>query len=145
MAILTTIVAAEEDEVEAIGEALHPLDEWSGIEMRDVGIPKIVTLHCLLTGDLFDDASILYEPVYFSAGEGALVLRLADAAAERLAALEEEALDAVASELAATEEFEYAGWEDDAIADMLASLADLARLAESQGQALFVWLHPLRT
>lgn len=145
MGILTNIVAAEEDEVEAIGEALHPLDEWSGIEMRDVGISKIATLHCLLTGDAFDDAAALYEPVYFSAGEGALVLRLADSAAERLAELDEDALDAVARELAATEEFEATGWEGEAVAEMLFSLADLARLAESQGQVLFVWLHPLRT
>ena len=57
----------------------------------------------------------------------------------------EDALDAVTSELAATEEFEYAGWETESIADMLAALSDLARLAESQGQGLFVWLHPLRT
>ncbi len=144
MGILTTIVAAEEDEVEAVGEALQPLDEWSGIEMRDVGIPKLATLHCLLTGDTFEDAAALCEPVYL-AEEGALVLRLADAVVARLAALDEDALDAVAGELAATEEFEQAGWEDAAIADMLAALADLARLAESQGQVLVVSLHPLRT
>jgi hypothetical protein len=144
MGILTHIVAAEEDEVEAIGESLQPLDEWSGIEMRDVGIPKIATLHCLLTGDAFDDAAALYEPIYLSA-EGALVLRLDDRLAERLAALEEDALDAVAQELAATEEFEVAGWETESITEMLFSLADLARLAESQGQLLFAWLHPLRT
>ena len=30
-------------------------------------------------------------------------------------------------------------------APMLADLADLARLAESQYQTLFVWMHPLRT
>jgi hypothetical protein len=145
MGLLTNIVAADEDEVEAIGEALQPLDAWSGIEMRDLGIPKIATLHCLLTGDAFDDAAALYEPIYISANEGALVLRLADEATARLAALDEDVLGAVAEELAATEEFEYAGWESDSLADLLAALADLARLAESQGQALFVWLHPLRT
>jgi hypothetical protein len=144
MGVLTHIVAAEEDELEALGESQHPLDEWSGIEMRDVGIPKIATLHCLLTGDTFDDAAALYEPIYLSS-EGALVLRLADEVAERLAELDEDALDAVARELVATEEFETAGWEDEAITEMLISLADLARLAESQGQVLFVWIHPLRT
>lgn len=145
MGILTNIVAAEEDEIEAIGESLHPLDEWSGIEMRDVDIAKIATLHCLLTGDLFDDAIIFYEPVYISAAEGALVLQLAEEAKERLSELDEDALEAVAAELAATEEFEYADWEDEAIAAMLTALAELARLAEAQGQALFVWMHPLRT
>jgi hypothetical protein len=145
MSILTHIVAAEEDEIESIGESLNPIDEWSGIEMRDVDTAKIATLHCLLTGDLFDDAIGYYEPIYISAAEGALVLRLADEVMERLVELEDEAIDAVAAELAATEEFEYANWEDEAIPAMLMALAELARLAESQGQALFVWMHPLRT
>jgi hypothetical protein len=101
MGILTNIVAAEEDEVEAIGDALQPVDEWSGISLRDVSIAKIATLHSVLTGDLYDDAAALCEPIYISPAEGALVLRLADEIKERL--------------------------------------------AESQEQTLFVWMHPLRT
>ncbi|MCX7169562.1 MAG: hypothetical protein NTY41_04540 [Proteobacteria bacterium] len=145
MGIVTNIIAAEDEEIEAIGESLCPADEWSGIELRDVDTAKIATLHCLLTGDLFDDAIARYEPVYVSAAEGALVLRLADELMERLAELDEESLDQVAIELAATEEYEYDEWDDDATAAMLAELSDLARLADSQGQALFVWMHPLRT
>lgn len=145
MGILTNIVAAEDDEIEAVGESLRPVDEWSGVEKRDIDIGKIATLHSLLTGDLFDDAAARYEPVYVSEAEGAVVLRLADEVTARLAELDEEALAAVAAELTATEEFEDAGWEEDAIAAMLDELAELARLADSQGQALFVWMHPLRT
>ena len=145
MAVLTNIIAAEEDEIEAVGESLNPVSEWSGIEMRDVDTAKIATLHSLLTGDLFDDAIAFYEPVYVSDAEGALVLRLAYELTERLSEVDEGVLDDVAAELAATEEFEDAGWEDEAIAAMLSSLADLARLADAQGQVLFVWMHPLRT
>lgn len=145
MGILTNIIAADDDEVEAVGEAQHPVAEWSGIERRDIDTAKIATLHCLLTGELFDDAIAHYEPIYVSATEGALVLRLADEVTERLAELEDDVLVDVAAELAATEEFESTGWADEAIAAMLVDLADLARLAESQGQALFVWIHPLRT
>jgi hypothetical protein len=143
MAILTNIVAAGEDELEAVGESEQPLDEWSGVEVRDIDTSKIATLHCLLTGDLFDDAVARYEPVYVSAAEGALVLRLADEAVARLAELDEEPLEMVASELAATEVFESEGWDEEEITEMLFELADLARLADSQGQALFVWMHPL--
>ena len=145
MGILTNIVAAEEDEVEAIGDSLQPADEWSGISLRDVSIAKLATLHSLLTGDLFEDAAALCEPIYISPAEGALVLRLADELKERLAEIDEDTLDAVAAELAATEEFETAGWDEEAVGEMLTDLADLARLAESQGQTLFVWMHPLRT
>ena len=145
MTILTNIIAAEEDELEAIGESLEPSSEWSGIALRDFTIPKIATLHCLLTGDLLDDAYALYEPSYFSEIEGAIVIQLSMELSERLAGLDEEALDAVTEELVATEEFEDSGWGEEEISEMLNGLADLARLADSQGQVLFAWLHPLRT
>jgi len=142
MGILTCIVAAEEEEATEVGETAEPLDAWSGIVLHDVDVDKIVTLHCLLTGDLFDEAAVRYEPIHVSA-EDALLFRLADEATERLVALDEEALDAVAVELAATEAYELAGWDGEAIAEMLALLTDLARLAESQGQVLFARMQPL--
>jgi hypothetical protein len=145
MSVLTHIVVADEDDIEAIGESLQPTEEWSGIEMRDIDTAKIATLHSLLTGDLFDDALFHYEPVYVSVAEGALVLRLADEVTARLADLDDDTLAEFAVELAATEEFESAGWEDEAIAAMLAELAELARRADAEEQALFVWMHPLRT
>ena len=142
MSIVTNIIAAEDHEVEAIGESQQPADEWSGIELRDLDTAKIATLHCLLTGDLFDDAVARYEPVYVSDMEGALVLRLADEVTLRLAELDEGLIEEIAAELAATEEFEFDDWDEGALAATLAELADLARLADSQGQALFVWMHP---
>ena len=144
MGILTNIVAAEEDEIAAIGESLRPVDEWSGIERRGIDTAKIATLHCLLTGDEFEEALGSYEPVY-GADEGALVLRIADEVMERLATLDEEALERVADELAATEEYEMEQWEAAEVQALVFELADLARLAESQGQSLFVWMHPLLT
>ena len=145
MSILTNIVAADDEEIEALGESLDPASEWSGIALRDLDTAKVATLHSLLTGDLFDDALAHYEPVYVSASEGALVLRLADEMMERLMTLDEEAVAAIAAELAATEEFESEPWDETVVAALLSELAELARLAESQGQALFVWMHPLRT
>ncbi len=144
MGILTNIVAAEEDEVAAIGESLRPVDEWSGIERRGIDTAKIATLHCLLTGDEFEQAVGAYEPVY-ATDEGAIVLRLADEVLERLATLDEDALELVAEELAATEEYEMEQWDAEEVQALVMELADLARLAESQGQSLFVWMHPLLT
>ena len=144
MGILTNIVAAEEDEIAAIGESLRPVDEWSGIERRGIDTAKIATLHCLLTGDEFEQALGACEPVYV-ADEGALVLRIADEVMDRLATLDEDALELVAEELAATEEYEIEQWEAEEVQALVMELADLARLAESQGQVLFVWMHPLLT
>ena len=144
MGILTNIVAADKDEVAAIGESLQPLEEWSGIERRDIDTAKIATLHSLLTGDDLDQALYLYEPIY-AGMEGALVLRIADDVVEKLAALDEDALSRAAEELSATEEFELEQWDADEVEDMVMELAELAQLAQSQEQVLFVWMRPLLT
>jgi hypothetical protein len=143
MSVLAHILAAEDEEIEAIGESLDPAEEWSGVQVPDIDSAKIATLHSLLTGDLLDDAVAYYEPLYVSPAEGTLVLRIADELSTRLATLDEDILADIAAELAATEEFEDAGWDEETIAALLADLTNLARLAESQGQALFVWIHPL--
>ncbi len=144
MGILTNIVAADEDEVEAVGESPHPLDEWSGIERRGIDIAKMAILHSLLTGDEYEQALYQCEPVYIG-GEGVLVLRMAEEVVEKLAEMDEEALEQVAYELSATEAFELENWDPAEVEDMILSLAELAQIAESQGQTLFVWMHPLLT
>jgi hypothetical protein len=144
LGILTNIVAADEDEFASIGESVRPVDEWSGIERRNIDTAKIATLHCLLTGDEFGLAVSVYEPVYVS-GEDALVLRVADEVLEKLAMLDEDALERVTEELATTEEFEMEQWPAEDVQVLVMDLAELARLAESQGQVLFVWMHPLLT
>lgn len=139
MEFMTNIVAAEEDEYTAIGESNCPLDEWSGIEAPGLDTVKVAILHCLLTGDPLQLALDLYEPVYVTESE-TVVLRIAEELLEKLAVLDEEALENVASELAASEDFESEHWEADDVLAQLTELADLAQLAESQGQALFVWM-----
>ena len=139
MDIMTNIIAAEEEEFTAIGESECPLDEWSGIEAPGLDTPKIATLHCLLTGDPMQRALDLYEPVYVAESE-TIVLRVADELLEKLAALDEETLENVAGELAASEEFEGDEWEPEDVQAQLTELAELAQLAESQGQVMFVWI-----
>lgn len=145
MSILVNIVSANEDEVDAVGESQHPVVEWSGIEARDIDTAKIVTLHCLLTGDSLEDAFYAYEPVYVSGEDGPIVLRIPNEVMEKLASLEEEAIEIVGEELAATEEFEMNNWPAEEVLSLVEELAALARLAESQDQVMFVWMHPLLT
>lgn len=145
MGILVNIITADEDEIEDIGASEHPIEEWSGIEARDIDTEKLATLHCLLTDDDFEEALSAYEPAYVAEDEGVLVLRIPDEVAEKLALLEEEALEQVGEELAATEAFEMNDWPIEEVQALVVELGELARLAESQGQAMFVWMHPLRT
>lgn len=139
MDFATYVVAAEEDEYYAVGDSINPLDEWSGIQVPGLDTVKLATLHCLLTEDSLQMALDHYEPVYESAND-TIVLKVADELLESLAGLDEEALERVASELAATDEYERGHWDVEDVLDHLMELAELAQLAESQGQMLFVWL-----
>jgi hypothetical protein len=145
MGILVNIIRANEEDVDAIGESQHPVDEWPGIEVRDIDRSKIITLHCLLTGDGIEDAVYSYEPVYSSWEDGPVLLRIPVELTEKLARLEENAIMAVGVELAATEDFEMSDLPVDEIQFLVAELADLAQAANSKGQNLFVWMHPLLT
>jgi len=138
MEVVTHVLAAEDDEIEAIGESTCPLDQWSGIETPGLDTVKIAILHCLLTGDSLQAALDVYEPVYVTSET--IVLRISDDSLEKLASFGEEALLSVAGELAATEAFEKEDWHVDDVRALLTDLAELAQLAESQGQALFVWM-----
>ena len=142
MKIVTKIVAAEEDELAGVGESVSPEDEWSAIEWPGLDTDKVLMLHCLLTGDELGSTFSLYEPVYL-ADAGAILLRLAGALQERLAELADDVLEPLAVELAATEAFEAEAWIPDDVQSLLQDLVELARLAESQGQVLFVWMLPL--
>lgn len=139
MAFVTIVVAAEEDECASVGDSIQPLNEWSGIEIPGFDIPKIATLHCLLTGDMLDSALDIHEPVYVSANN-VIVLRVAEGMAVRLAGIEEESLEAIAGELVATEDFEVEQWDPEDVLNTLNEWAELAQLAESQGQVLFIWM-----
>lgn len=142
--VLTHIVAADEDDIVAVGESLKPTDEWSGLERRGLDAAKIVMLHTLVTGDEYEVGASLYEPLYIGSTD-AMVLKLADRVTDKLAALDEEALGEIATELAATADFEMEGWPTEEIEDFIMELADLAQLALAQEQSLYVWLHPLQT
>lgn len=141
MEFMTCVVAAEEDEYPEIAHSATPLNDWSGVEVPGLDTAKLATLHSLLTGDSLQTALDLYEPVFVAEGDDeTLVLRVDGEMLEELALLDDEALENVAAELAATEIYESEGVEAEDIQDALVALAELAQLAESQGQALFVWI-----
>ncbi len=143
MDIVTHILAAREDECAALAESLRPLDAWSGIDAPGLDTLKIALWHALLTGDALHTALDLYEPVYVAENE-TVVLRLADELLERMAQLDEAGLEILAGELAASEAFENESWHEETVQDLLFAVADLAQLAQTQGQVLFVWMFPVR-
>lgn len=136
MSFSTHIIAADDDDFPALASAADPLSEWSGIEAPGFDTTKLALLDCLLTGDLLQTALERYQPLY-SVGDETIVVRLSDFVVEKLAAFDAEALAEIAGELAATQDFEREQWPVDAVSGRLSELAELAQLAESQGQALF--------
>jgi hypothetical protein len=144
MGTLVNIVIADEDEAEAIGESNQPVDEWVGLEARDLDKSKFITLHCLLTGDGIEDAVYGYEPLYF-VEDGPQVLRIPDEMTKRLARYDDEALEEVVQELAATEDFEQSDLAEEDIHAFMEEFAELARKADAEEKTLFIWMHPLLT
>ena len=136
MKTVTHIVAADADEFLAVGEAANPLEQWSGFAAAGFDTVKIALLHCLLTGDTLQAALDRHQPLYLSSDE-AIVVRLADETCEKLAAFDPQALSELARELAATADFEAERRPVDDVLALLSEVAELAQLAESQGQALF--------
>ena len=139
MEILTHVIAAEEDALVQVGESSAPLDGWSGVSMPGWDTAKFAMLHCLLTEDTLQTALDRCQPVYLSESEN-IVLRIATQVQEKLAGFDAEALQCVAVELAASDDFEKEHWQVEDVLGVLTELAELAQLAESQGQVLFVWM-----
>lgn len=139
MKFVTHVVAAGDDELAELAGAGSPLDNWSGFESPGLDTVKLATLHTLLTGDFLQAALDLYEPALVSGDdEEIIVLRVAGAMLEALALLDEESMETLTGELAATGSYEEEGADPDELLPFLAALAELAQLAESQGQALLV-------
>ena len=145
MGTLVNVISADEDDLEAIGESERPVDAWSGIEARDIDRLKFISLHCLLTGESLEEAEFSYEPVYVAGGDGPIIFRIPDALTQKLASLEEPALETVGEELAASQDFDSSGVSVEEVQSLLMELADLAGIADARDQHLFVWMHPLLT
>ncbi len=139
MEFMTCVVAAEEDELFEVAESAAPLNDWSGIDAPGLDTVKLATLHALLTGESLQTALDRYEPALVAGGnEEILVLRVADEMLEALAQLDEDSIDRLADELAATEIYEDEGTDPEDLQSLLISFGELAQLAESQGQVLYV-------
>jgi hypothetical protein len=145
MGLVTNIIAAEEDEAEAVAMSDRPVEEWTGIEARDIDAVKLATLHCLLNDDSFEEALYAYEPILVLDDEGVLVLRIPDDVTEKLTRLDEEGLERVGEELAATEVFELTGWPVEEVQALVVELSDVARVAESQGHVMLAWMRAVNT
>lgn len=141
MEFLTCIVAAEEDEYLEIAASPSPMKEWSGIEASGLDTLKLATLHSLLTGDSLQAALDCYEPVHVDEGESqTIILRVDGELFAALLELDEESAENLAEELAATEAYENELHDPEDLHSHLIALIDLAQLAESQAQVLFVWI-----
>jgi hypothetical protein len=140
MGMLVNVVVADAEDAGSIIESEKPVEEWKGFEAKGLDQAKFAMLHALLSGELFDDALDECGPLYSASDEGPWLMKLPDDSVAQLAELDEDALDEVGEELAATEEFEEDGWSVDEVKGFVTALADLAGVARAQGRAMFVWM-----
>jgi len=109
------VVVADREDAGPIIESSRPIEEWKGFEARGLDQAKFAMLHALLSGELFDEALGACGPVYAADDDGPWLMTPPDETVAQLARLEEDALDRVGEELAATEEFEEEGWPVDEV------------------------------
>lgn len=140
MGMMCNVVVAGFEEADEIGESSRPVEEWKGFEAGGLDQAKFAMLHALLSGQYFDEAQRDLVLVYAASDEGPWLLRFPAASVKRLAGMDEEALEAVGAELAATEEFEAEGWPAEEVQKIVVQMADLAGAAVAQGKAMFVWM-----
>lgn len=143
MRLLINIVIADADEAGKVGASSRPIDDWQGMEMLGVDVEKLAILQAVLTGQTFDEALAEYDPVYAESDEGPWVVKIPQAPLERLAALDEDVLEQVGAELAATEEFERDGWPVDEVEALLADLSALAGASLTEGKGLLLWMRSI--
>ena len=140
MGMLVNVVVAAREDAGAIIESSKPIDEWKGFEAKGLDQAKFAMLHALLTGELFDEAMGDCGPLYAASDEGPWLMKLPDETVVHLTRLEEDAIDQVGEELAATEEFEQDDWPVDEVVRIVTELADLAGVARAQGRSVFIWM-----
>jgi hypothetical protein len=138
MAMTTTLVIADPDEVEAIGESFEPLQDWRGVALEGIDPAKIAMLHCILTGETFDEVVTQYEPIYAASAEGPWVIAVPREPIAKLPLLEEDVLEQIGDEWAATEDFERDNWPATDVQEVLAELAALASIGIAQEKAMFI-------
>jgi len=139
MDVSTNIVIGNLSDIEEIGEASWPIENWRGIEIRGIDTVKMATLHTILTGQTFDEAYGEYLLAYEASEQGPWVAKIPNDPMERLAELKDEVLEQIGEELAATEEFERDGWPVEEVQLFLTELASLAGIAIVQRKAMFIW------
>lgn len=139
MDVSTNIVIGDINDIEEIGEASSPIENWRGFEIRGIDPAKMATLHAILTGQTFDDAYGEYLLAFDASEQGPWVAKIPDEPMERLAVLEDDVLEQIGEELAATEEFERDGWPVEEVQIFLAELAALAGVAIVQRKTMFIW------
>ena len=140
MGMRVNVVVADAEDAAAIIESEKPAGEWKGFEAHGLDQAKFAMLHALLSGELFDEALDECGPLHAASDEGPWLMKLPEDSVAHLAELEEDALDRVGEELAATEEFEEDGWSAEEVKGFIIQLADLAGVAMAQGRAMFVWM-----
>ncbi|MDR2241022.1 MAG: hypothetical protein LBE33_11335 [Zoogloeaceae bacterium] len=138
--VTASVVAADLDEAADIVAAERPAADWRGFETRGASQAHFAMLHALLSGRYFDEAQSELGLLHAESVDGPWLLRFPAYSVQRLAALDEAGLEAVAEELAATEDFEAGQWRAADALKLVQQMAELADAAAAQGKAIFLWI-----
>lgn len=135
----SVVVAALGEAADLVGSE-RLLEDWRGFRMRGLDRDKFAMLHALLSGQYFEEAQAELGLVHAESAAGPWLYLFPPASVQRLAAMEEDVLETIGEELAATADFEDGGWEAERVLGFVRQMAELAAVARAQDKAIFLWL-----
>jgi len=140
MGILSDLVIANEEDVNAILSAPVPSQSFDGLDIKGIDTVKLAMLHGILTDRTLEDLLPEYDPIAEASENGPWVFRLPKDLVEKLAQMSEQDRNLVSNKWAEIEEFALDGWELANVQNTLEAICNTAVSAESTGRGLYLWI-----
>jgi hypothetical protein len=140
MGILTDLILATEEELEAVGNDDVPIDVLPGVEAKGMGLVDFISLHAILTRQETDPVVTAFPAVRALSEDGPWLNRLPDDLVARLAACDDADLHRIATEWSQTEELQRGDWQHGELLSRLEEMKALAQRALIEQKPLHLWM-----
>ena len=141
MGVLTDFVVAPAGSGAAIGQALHPADQWPTLEAKGVDTIKFATLYCSVSGFSYNNA--VHNQLELCGGnkdQGPWVFSIPPDFLQAIAGIPDSEILPVAKRWMQTDELAADGWKQEDAAEFISLLRNHATQALAKDQSMFLWL-----
>jgi hypothetical protein len=140
MGVLSDIIVADRAQAPAINAARgRHLQQWAGADLKGLDTIKLGSLWQILSGVTVDH-TIMADALDQASSDGPWVFLVPPELVTKMAALDEESIEPVAEQWAATEECALDRWKSVDAEDYLNTLAEVSRKAKGASKDLLLWM-----